>query len=90
MIQRVHLYYSGRVQGVGFRYTVRDMAIKLNIPGWVRNLPDRRVELLAEAEETVLKDFLGSINECFSRYIQGAQTSWEPAVNDLKDFTIKL
>ena len=89
MIQRAHLYYSGRVQGVGFRYRVWDMAQGLKVRGWVKNLPDSRVELLAEAEESVLKEFLDKINEYFFRYIQDADISWEPALNDFKDFNIK-
>jgi acylphosphatase len=89
MIQRAHLYYSGKVQGVGFRFTVKDMADKSGVCGWVKNLSDGRVEVLAEAEDAVLKEFLDKINEYFSRYIQDADISWEPAVNDFKDFNIK-
>ncbi|HJN16351.1 MAG TPA: acylphosphatase [Armatimonadota bacterium] len=44
---KLHAYVKGRVQGVGFRYYVRDRADELSLDGWVKNLPDRRVELEA-------------------------------------------
>jgi acylphosphatase len=86
---RAHSYYSGKVQGVGFRFTVKDIADQLGVRGWAKNLSDGRVEVLAEAEEPVLKDFLDKVHEYFSRYIRSEETQWEPAVNDFKDFNIK-
>lgn len=50
MKKRVHLYISGRVQGVFFRDYMRDMASKVGATGWVRNLPDGRVEAVVEGE----------------------------------------
>ena len=44
------MYVAGRVQGVGFRMFVRDVAVRENVRGWVRNLPDGRVEALVEGE----------------------------------------
>jgi acylphosphatase len=90
MAQRIHVYYNGRVQGVGFRYTALDIARRSGVSGWVKNLADGRVEILAEAEEAVLKSFLSTINEHFSRYIQDADIAWEPAAGEFKDFNIKF
>jgi acylphosphatase len=90
MKKRIHIYFNGRVQGVGFRYTSEDIARDLNVVGWVRNLRDGRVELMAEAEEEVLKDFLGRINQYFSRYIQDLNTEWLAATGEFKDFGIKF
>jgi len=48
---RVHLYVSGRVQGVFYRSNTRRKALELGLTGWVRNLPDGRVEAVVEGEE---------------------------------------
>lgn len=88
MKKQVHTYYSGRVQGVGFRFTVREIASQLNVYGWVKNLPEGRVEVLAEAEEDILKNFLEQINKSFSRYIEDINTEWIPAAGEFRDFTI--
>lgn len=54
---RRHVVVKGRVQGIGFRWFVRDTAFELKVSGWVRNLPGGDVELEAEGEEGVLKRF---------------------------------
>ena len=51
MQRRVRIIVSGRVQGVGFRASARDRAIALELTGWVRNLSDERVEILAQGEK---------------------------------------
>lgn len=77
MRKRVHILYSGRVQGVGFRFTAESAAIESGIQGWVKNLGDGRVEIMAEAEEKPLKDFLKKIDQYFSRYIENADIQWQ-------------
>ena len=51
-LKRVHLYVSGRVQGVYFRQGMKESAEKNNVRGWVRNLPDKRVEAILEGTES--------------------------------------
>ena len=62
MIAR-QVFYEGRVQGVGFRYTARNIAKGYDVCGWVRNLPDGRVELQAAGEPGEVRDFLIAIRE---------------------------
>lgn len=86
----MHVYYSGRVQGVGFRFTAESVAIQSGIQGWVKNLGDGRVEIMAEAEEEVLKDFLNKIRQSFSRYIRDENLRWSEAANEFQDFQIRF
>lgn len=88
MKKRVHVFYSGRVQGIGFRYTVEDMAGQSKICGWVSNLDDGRVEVVAEAEESVLNIFLDQVSQHFSRYIEDVQAEWLSANGEFRDFQI--
>jgi len=58
---RLNAIFAGTVQGVGFRYFVRDIAKKMGVKGFVRNLPDGTVEVVAEADEEILRKFLETI-----------------------------
>ncbi len=90
ILKRVHAFYSGRVQGVGFRYAAEALAQNLGITGWVSNLRDGRVELLVEGEEAGLKDFLNRILEEMSGYIKDTDISWEEPTGEFGDFGIKF
>ena len=90
MQRRIHVLYSGRVQGVGFRFTTEDVARDTGVTGWVKNLRDGRVEVVAEAEESVLKDFLSHIERYFRSYIQDTDIQWQEPTGELKDFRIKF
>jgi acylphosphatase len=56
-------FFEGRVQGVGFRYSTRQLAMGFDVTGWVRNLPDGRVELLVAGESQELDEFLEEIHD---------------------------
>jgi acylphosphatase len=90
MKKRAHVFYSGRVQGIGFRYTVADIASYQKVLGWVRNLDDARVEVVAEADEDTLNIFLQQVNQHFSRYIKDAEIEWLPASGEFRDFSVKF
>jgi acylphosphatase len=57
------VFYEGHVQGVGFRYTVKQIAKGFDVVGWIRNLPDGRVELQASGDPPELSAFLEAITE---------------------------
>lgn len=68
----LQVVYEGYVQGVGFRWTVRHIAKGFDITGWVRNLPDGRVELQLTGEEEELRAFLNAItNSELRAHIRG-------------------
>ena len=67
MIVRKHIYFSGRVQGVGFRYRSAYLARPLSLTGWVKNLWDGRVEMEVQGEQSAIKKFLTQLK--FQRYI---------------------
>ena len=58
---RKHIYFSGRVQGVGFRYQSAWMARRLGLTGWVRNCSDGRVEMEVQGEPSVIEDMLAEL-----------------------------
>jgi len=90
MKKTLHVFYSGRVQGVGFRFAAQRIAGELRVTGWVKNLEDGRVELCAEAAEETLKEFLSQIESIFSRYIRGTDINWKPATGEFKDFGVRF
>jgi len=70
----IHVLYSGRVQGVGFRATAIHVAQGYHVTGWVRNLLDGRVELLAEGTEAEVTAFLSAIRRHWGRAIHEEKT----------------
>ena len=59
----LEVFYEGRVQGVGFRWSVRHVAKGFDVTGWVRNLIDGRVQMQVTGEETEVRAFLEAIGE---------------------------
>jgi acylphosphatase len=87
--KRLHIFYSGRVQGVGFRYTVKILAQGFDLAGQVHNLPDGRVELLAEGSEAELSAFQQSIKDSeLGPFIKHEEAHWEGAKNEFRGFEI--
>ena len=87
--RRMHIFYSGRVQGVGFRYTVKRVAAGFELTGMVRNLPDGRVELIAEGDMAELKAFQQAIrDEGLAHFIRDEQVEWTEAQGGGRGFEI--
>ncbi len=72
------LIYSGRVQGVGFRYTAHSLAGRFAVAGYVRNLPDRTVELVAEGEADEVEAFLAAVAQHMAGNISRVTAHDEP------------
>lgn len=81
---------SGRVQGVGFRYFARQKAQECQLAGWIKNLPNGKVEIEAEGDERDLACFVDylQIGNGYSRVDQLNQSKIEPA-NNFTDFSIR-
>ena len=73
-----HAFYTGCVQGVGFRYTAQHLADQFAVTGYVRNLPDGRVELLAEGSAEKVDHFLGAVAQRMAGYIEQTRVDEEP------------
>jgi acylphosphatase len=82
-------YFSGRVQGVGFRYTAQDVARGFKVIGYVRNLPDGRVELVAEGEAAEIDKLLDAVSEKMEGFIKNRTDSDSPATEEFRNFSIR-
>jgi len=83
------VFYSGRVQGVGFRYTVKSLTPGFEVTGAVRNLPDGRVELIAEGTREELDAFREAIREsAVKHHIQREEEQWCEAAGNFRGFEI--
>ena len=89
MIRR-RSHFSGRVQGVGFRYTVQALAKSFpSLRGYVRNLPDGRVELVAEGDEAEIARLLKRIEEKMKGFIKNRADDDSPPTQEFNDFSVR-
>lgn len=86
---RMQVLYSGRVQGVGFRYTAKTTAMGFEVTGTIRNLPDGRVELTVEGVRVELEAFRQAIREAgLAGFIRDEQVNWASATGEFRGFEI--
>ena len=90
MVKGYEVIFSGVVQGVGFRFSARNLAAKYKIKGWVMNLSDGRVKLLAEGSREDLDNFLYDLRDEFKRYIVDYMLREKEDSGDYEDFQIKF
>ena len=87
--KRVTVFYAGHVQGVGFRHAARQVAGGFDVCGSVRNLPDGRVELVAEGAHSELEEFRQAIRDAgVGPMIRNESVQWSEARGDLRGFQI--
>lgn len=87
--RRVQVLYSGRVQGVGFRYQAKRIAAGFDVVGIVRNLADGRVEIEAEGVVDELKEFLQAVRESgLGPMIRGEAEFWSEPTGGFRGFEI--
>jgi acylphosphatase len=88
--RRMQVIYSGHVQGVGFRYTVKSLIPGYEVAGSIRNLADGRVELVAEGTQEELEAFRQAIRESgLNGLIDNEQITWSDARGGLRGFEIQ-
>ena len=86
---RRQVFYSGQVQGVFFRATTEELASDLAVTGFVRNLPDGRVELEVQGDEMEIARLLAAIEDRYRGHITGIQTAKIPPERDERGFEMQ-
>jgi acylphosphatase len=86
--ERREIVYSGRVQGVGFRWTARQIAQSHAVTGFVRNLDDGRVQLVVEGQPDEIDRLLATLRERMEGHIRQAQEAKSPATGQFAAFEI--
>lgn len=86
---RWHIYFFGRVQGVGFRYTCKTLAQRYPVTGWVKNLPDRSVEMVVEGDRAIISNYVDDICHSTHGRVDDKQISKTDATDEYSDFKIR-
>lgn len=87
--QRETILFQGRVQGVGFRATTEQLAAGFAVTGYVRNLPDGRVELVIEGTVEERRGLVREIQARLGQYIRTKTQTTDPATGEWDDFSIR-
>jgi len=86
---RLHAIVEGHVQGVGFRYYVSEQALRIGLTGWVRNMYDGQVEVVAEGPRSSLEELLRYLQRGPSgAYVSHVNEDWSPASGQYRRFSI--
>ena len=84
-----HVFFEGRVQGVGFRWTVKNLARGYEVTGWVKNLADGRVEMQVSGETDEVDAFIEAIGESeLKSHIRKVDVSVIPPLTGVRGFDI--
>ena len=86
-----HIVVSGVVQGVGFRFFAERVATRCGLSGYVRNLPNRNVEIEAEGDTGLLTEFIKEMGRGpISSHVRGVQVDWRAFSGKYRDFEIRM
>ena len=88
-MRRTTSHFSGHVQGVGFRYTVMNIAQRFNVVGFVRNLPDGGVEVVVEGPDSERSDLVNEIGRHMGEYISDVRSTDSAGTGEFTRFTIR-
>src|ERR1051325_4435467 len=88
-VHRRVVHFSGRVQGVGFRYTVKNIVLPHSIRGYVRNLPDGRVELVMEGPDSEMDEIVQAIGQKMAGFVRKVDSNTLPASGEFAGFDIR-
>jgi acylphosphatase len=88
-IHHAEVFFSGRVQGVGFRYQTLQVAKEFEVSGWVANLPDGRVQLEAEGRAEEVVQFIAAVQERMEGYIRKMEQSFATRPPQYSGFSIR-
>lgn len=88
-VVRRDVRFRGRVQGVGFRFTTREIAARFRVVGFVQNLADGQVLLSIEGEPAELDRFVSAVVAEMERYVAGYDVGQHPATGEFNDFYIR-
>jgi acylphosphatase len=90
-MKRYHLYVSGIVQGVGFRWYAQKIGRRIGVYGWVKNLPDGRVEIVVEGEDEKVEIFIKELKEGYlGENIRDIEKIEEEYKGEFKGFEIRF
>ena len=90
MDKRAEVIYRGNVQGVGFRYTARALGLDFAITGFVTNITDGSVQLVAEGEAAEVERFLAAVDTRMGDLVRTREVRWLDPAGDLKSFAIRF
>lgn len=87
-MNRITVHFRGHVQGVGFRYSVCQIAKPINVTGYVKNLEDQSVELIAEGPKDALSQLVDQIRKQLANHIREHTIEDSPATGEFGTFNI--
>jgi acylphosphatase len=89
-MKQAHIFISGSVQGVGYRFFVKSWARTFGVVGWARNLPEGKVEAVFQGDEKSIKDLIGKCRKGpFLAEIKDIAIRWEDEKEEFGDFQVR-